>query len=289
MKAQSSFALAPLLHTSARDRALVIGFGTGTTTKVFHQAGFRHIEVAELSGDILTLADRHFRAVNEGVLHQAEVRAHVTDGRNFLLLDQAKYDVVSIELSSIWFAGAANLYNREFYKLVHARLAAGGVLQQWVQLHRLLETDIATILTTLEDEFPNVWLYFLGKQGILVACIDNCAPNKQALSVLDQSIELSSTLKLFDGHAAQVLKGRILTPISLRRLVQDAQGKNRSRLGPFVATDDNLTLEYSTPKGNVRNYDESLDQNLRYLDRYKVSDIFESTLLTSHDLPYLAE
>jgi len=289
MKAQSSFALAPLLHTSARNRALVIGFGTGTTTKVFHQAGFRHIDVAELSGDILTLADRHFRAVNEGVLHQAEVKAHVTDGRNFLLLDQSKYDVVSIELSSIWFAGAANLYNKEFYKLVHTRLAAGGVLQQWVQLHRLLESDIATILTTLEDEFPNVWLYFLGKQGILVACVDNCAPNKQTLSVLDQSIELSSTLKLFDGHAAQVLKGRILTPISLRRLVQDARGNNRSRPGLLVATDDNLTLEYSTPKGNVRKYDESLDQNLRYLDHYKVGDIFESTSLTSRDAPYLSE
>jgi len=289
MKAQSSFALAPLLHTSARNRALVIGFGTGTTTKVFHQAGFRHIDVAELSGDILTLADRHFRVVNEGVLHQAEVKAHVTDGRNFLLLDQSKYDVVSIELSSIWFAGAANLYNKEFYKLVHTRLAAGGVLQQWVQLHRLLESDIATILTTLEDEFPNVWLYFLGKQGILVACVDNCAPNKQTLSVLDQSIELSSTLKLFDGHAAQVLKGRILTPISLRRLVQDARGNNRSRPGLLVATDDNLTLEYSTPKGNVRKYDESLDQNLRYLDHYKVGDIFESTSLTSRDAPYLSE
>jgi spermidine synthase len=289
MKAQSSFALAPLLHTSARNRALVIGFGTGTTTKVFHQAGFNHIDVAELSGDILKLADRHFRAVNEGVLQRSEVTAHVTDGRNFLLLDQSRYDVISIELSSIWFAGAANLYNREFYRLVHARLSPGGVLQQWVQLHRLMESDIAIILTTLHEEFPNVWLYFLGKQGILVACVDDCEPNRQALSALDQSTALSSTLKLFDGHAAQVLKGRILTPHSLKRLVEDARENVGARPNSMVATDDNLTLEYSTPKGNVRKYDESLDQNLRYLERYKVSDILESTLLTSRDVPYLSD
>ena len=289
MKAQSSFALAPLLHTQVRRRALVIGFGTGTTTKVLHQAGFRHIDVAELSGDILNLADRHFRAVNDGVLHRAEVTAHVTDGRNFLLLDQSMYDVISIELSSIWFAGAANLYNREFYQLVRSRLAPGGVLQQWVQLHRLLESDIATILSTLDEQFPNIWLYFLGKQGILVACVDRCEPNKQTLSALDHSLELSSTLRLFNGHAAQVLRGRILTPQALKKLVTEARRQFNSERGGLVATDDNLTLEYSTPKGNVRKYDESLDQNLLYLDQFKVKDIFEATSLAAGDVPYLSD
>ena len=288
MKAQSSFALAPLLHTRERERALVIGFGTGTTTKVFHQAGFRHIDVAELSGDILTLADRHFRAVNEGVLHQAEVKAHVTDGRNFLLLEQSMYNIVSIELSSIWFSGAANLYNREFYQLVRARLAPGGVLQQWVQLHRLSENDIATILSTLEDQFPQVWLYFLGKQGILVACADNCQPSKQTLDDLDQTSALAPTLSLFDGHAAHVLKGRLLTPQTLEKLVRDARRQTSPGQNIRVATDDNLTLEYSTPKGNVRKYDESLDQNLRYLERFKAENILDATHLSPEDVPYLS-
>jgi predicted membrane-bound spermidine synthase len=289
MKAQSSFALAPLLHTQARGGALVIGFGTGTTTKVFHQAGFRRIEVAELSGDILTLADRHFRAVNAGVLHESEVKAHVTDGRNFLLLDQSKYDVVSIELSSIWFAGAANLYNREFYQLVRAKLAPGGVLQQWVQLHRLAEVDIATILTTLAEQFPQVWLYFLGKQGILVACDGQCQPSKQTVAALDQAPALATTLRLFDGHVAEVLKGRMLTPTTLHELVSEAHQRFSVGTNQLIATDDNLTLEYSTPKGNVRPYVESLDQNLRYLEHFKVADVIDSTTLTTSDLSGLTE
>ena len=289
MKAQSSFALAPLLHTQARQSALVIGFGTGTTTKVFHQAGFRRIEVAELSGDILTLADRHFRAVNAGVLHESEVKAHVTDGRNFLLLDQSKYDVVSIELSSIWFAGAANLYNREFYQLVRTRLAPGGVLQQWVQLHRLAEVDIAIILTTLAEQFPQVWLYFLGKQGILVACDGHCQPSQQTVAALDRAPALATTLRLFDGHVAEVLKGRMLTPATLHQLVSEAHQRFSVATNQLIATDDNLTLEYSTPKGNVRPYVESLDQNLRYLEHFKVADLTDSTTLTASDLSGLTE
>ena len=269
MKAQSSFALAPLLHTSARQSALVIGFGTGTTTKVFRQAGFGQIDVAELSGDILTLADRHFRAVNAGVLHEPQVKAHVTDGRNFLLLGRSKYDVISIELSSIWFAGAANLYNREFYQLVRQRLASGGVFQQWVQLHRLSELDIATIMTTLIEQFPHVWLYYLGKQGILVACEGDCEPSAQNLKALENARMLAGTLRLFGGHAEEVLKGQLLTPSSLRQLVSDANRRFSSVKNSLVATDDQLMLEYSTPKGNVRPYMESLDQNLRYLEQFK--------------------
>lgn len=270
MKAQSSFALAPLLHTAARQRALVIGFGTGTTTKVFRQAGFGQIDVAELSADILTLADRHFRAVNAGVLHEPQVKAHVTDGRNFLLLGRSKYDVISIELSSIWFAGAANLYNREFYQLVRQRLASAGVFQQWVQLHRLSELDIATIMTTLAEQFPHVWLYYLGKQGILVACESECEPSERTVKALETSQLLAGTMRLFGGRAEEVLKGQLLTPSLLQRLVSDAQQRFNGLKGSLIATDDQLMLEYSTPKGNVRPYSESLDQNLRYLEQFKV-------------------
>jgi hypothetical protein len=37
------------------------------------------------------------------------------------------------------------------------------------------------------------------------------------------------------------------------------------RLEARVSTDDNLWLEYRTPRGNVRPYDESLRDNLAFL------------------------
>ena len=44
------------------------------------------------------------------------VNTNITDGRNYLLLRDQKYDLVSMEISSIWFAGAAS-YKRKLLLL----------------------------------------------------------------------------------------------------------------------------------------------------------------------------
>jgi spermidine synthase len=41
--------------------------------------------------------------------------------------------------------------------------------------------------------------------------------------------------------------------------------------GPIVSTDENLYLEYATPRGNVLGYDSSLDRTIELLERYRVS------------------
>lgn len=279
MMAQTSFAIAPLLHTAQRDRALVIGFGTGTTTRVLDEAGFRQVVVAELSGDIIQLADRHFGAINHGVVHRPNVHVHVTDGRNYLLLDRQRYDVIGIELSSIWFAGAANLYNDEFYALVEPRLSEHGVLQQWIQLHRLSHRDVISILVTLRQRFPRIWLYFLGKQGILIACKHECMPSRETIDRLHAAERLRSTLSVFDGGLNSVLSGRMLTPDGIDRLIEDYRNSTHHTVEDLLSTDDNLYLEYSTPKGNVREYDESIADNEAFLARFRAPNPFEATHL----------
>ncbi len=283
--AQSAFALAPLLHTPHRERALVIGFGTGTTTKVLHDAGFGRLDVAELSADIVQLAHRHFGAVNGGVAAEPDVFVHVTDGRNYLLLDRGRYDLVSIELTSVWFAGAANLYNDEFYRLVEPRLTEHGVLQQWIQLHRLNERDITTILGTITRRFARVWLYYLGKQGIIVACQHDCSPHPQAVTRLLNTDTLQPTLALFEGGLGQILDARLLDDAALRALIRAT--KERMGLLPqdLISTDDNLVLEYSTPRGNVYGYDESLDRNLRFLSAFRPGSPWRGTRLGPSDVP----
>ena len=107
--AQISFALFPQLHTEHRARALAIGLGTGTTLRVLHDGGFQQIDAVDLSADIIRLSREYFADVNAGVYGKDGVNTYVTDGRNFLLLQDRIYDLVSIEVSSIWFAGAASL------------------------------------------------------------------------------------------------------------------------------------------------------------------------------------
>lgn len=257
--AQFGFAMCPLLHTTSRERALNIGFGTGTTARTLRDAGFRALDVVDLSGDILRVADEWFPRVNRKVLSQPGVESFVTDGRNFLLLQDRRYDLVTIELTSIWFAGAAALYNREFYDLVQSRLAPEGVLEQWIQLHRLSREDIVSVIGTLRERFPRIWLYYTGNQGVLVACAHDCSPTPAAANRLHSEPALREALAWFGGSSNALAGSVLLEPAAIDRLLATAG------VPITISTDDNLFLEYSTPRGNVRSYASSIRENVGWL------------------------
>ena len=270
MKAQAGFALAPLLHTRRRERALVIGYGTGGSAYTVHAAGFAALDIVELSADIVRLADRYFPEVNRSVTSRPGVRTFVTDGRNFLLLQPRTYDLISMEISSIWFAGAANLYNREFYQLAKARLAPGGVLQQWIQLHHIRPHDVLFVLGSVRSEFRFVWIYLLGEQGIIVATDDPSArPDAARMRELERAAGLKDILALYDGHLDEVRDAVLIDP----RGVDLFLGAFNAPREAWVSTDDNLVLEYGTPKGNALKGKESMARNVETLRRFQAQAV----------------
>ena len=260
--AQSGIALSPLLHTPARERALVIGYGTGMTARVLHDAGFAALDIVDLSADIVRLANRHFGDVNGQVTSRPGVHTSVTDGRNFLLLQERTYGLISLEVSSIWFAGAAALYNREFYALAKRRLAAGGVLQQWLQLHNIHPQDVLTILGTVRAEFRHVWLYLIGGQGVIVAANSpSAAPQPAYLERIERSEALGPLFKLHGGSVRRLSGMLLLDPDGTDRLLAGF----KLPPGHWISTDDNLYLEYATPKGNVLDGDQSFVRNVEMI------------------------
>jgi spermidine synthase len=288
MAAQVGFALLPLLHTPSRGRALVIGLGTGTSARVLADAGFSALDVAELSGDIARMARRYFGSVNGGVLDRPGIHLHVTDGRNFLLLTRERYDLISMEVSSIWFSGAASLYSRDFYRLARQRLSDRGVLQQWVQLHHLYPEDVASVLASLRSEFSHVWLYYAATQGVLVACNRECAPDRASLKALQDQEPLRYAAELLGGSPSELLRTRILDPQAVDRYLESFAQDAHTPIESFVSDDDNLRLEYSTPRGNVRPYTNSLRQNLALLNVFQPSSRFAGTHLEESDEAALA-
>lgn len=269
MQAQIGFAIAPLLHQERRGRALVIGYGTGVTSRVLHEAGFAHLDIADLSADIVRLADEHFSDVNRRVSHSPGVALHITDGRNQLLLEREPYDLISIEVTSIWFAGAASLYNREFYELARSRLREDGVLQQWVQLHRLTPRDILSVVTTLRGSFRYVSFYVLGGQGVLVATNDprRAHPRTDAVAAIEHSETLADVRALSSRPVGEVAVDRLLDPDGVNRYI--------AGFGPdpllWLSTDDNVALEYSTPKANVNDAQASVALNMATLSRFRAA------------------
>ncbi len=273
MVAQRRFAHFPSLFLPQEKRALVIGLGTGTTLGTVTAYPFEHIDVAEISPAIIEAARLHFAGPNRHSLDDPRVKLHLNDGRNVLLVGREPYDLITIELTSVWFAGASNLYSTEFYRLAKSRLSPGGVLQQWVQLHHIRPRELAAIVRTLHQEFEHVALFEGGSQGILVASEAPLIASRARLARLEQLPSIQETLE--GRPLASLLSELILADDDITRLAEDIA---KSSGGPILSTDDNLYLEYATPKGNVLDYNDSLRDCLDLLRRYSSGDGIQSHL-----------
>ncbi|MDO4427240.1 MAG: phosphatase PAP2 family protein [Moraxella sp.] len=264
IEAQESIALIPLLHTDKRDSTLVIGYGTGMSARVLHDQHFKVLDVVELAKDIVTIADKYFPENNMGVSSKPNVNMYYTDGRNYLLTQDKKYDLISMEISSIWFAGAANLYNKEFYQLAKKRLHDDGILQQWVQLHHIYPQDLVYILNTVRSEFEYVWLYESGGQGIIVASNSPEATNYHVLKPPYHDM----TAEALKERSDDLARRQILTPKGINNLAKTFDPTLRR----IISTDNNLKLEYSTPKGNAIVADDTVIRNIEFLHQFELQE-----------------
>ena len=250
MHAQRFFAHYPSLFVKDQRDLLVIGLGTGTTLGTLAGYPWQKIDVAEISPSILYAAKTYFTGSNLGALDDPRVTIHHADGRNFLLVREQKYDLISMELSSVWFAGAASLYSREFYQLVHTRLKPGAVFQQWVQLHHIRPRDFTTILNTLRQEFAHVTLFYGGGQGILVASDSPLVASKARVQALERTPQVAATIP----HARPLLdlfNDVLVSDAGLDRFLAHVAQTVGEPVEQMVSTDANLYLEYATPHGNV--------------------------------------
>ncbi len=279
MEAQRGFALYPILFARRRDRALVVGLGTGVTASVVYEAKFKYIDISEISPGIVEAAKKYFSGINDNILEKKNVHLHISDGRNFLLLNKTPYDLITMEISSIWFAGAASLYSKEFYEIAMNNLKKDGIFQQWIQLHHISRMDVLSIVATIKSVFPHVRLFVAKNQGILVA---SKSPLKIRWKDLEDRIIKYSVLKRFSPyHSVYCLMGNeLLGEKGIKKFLTYYSHFYNVDLNNIISTDDNKYLEYSTPRGNVRPYFSSLLDNLRMLYPFR-NDI--NTILT--DLP----
>src|SRR5437588_618427 len=134
MDTQIMLGLAPAAARPEPTSALVIGFGSGVTTRVLADVpGMRRVRVVEIEPAVLSVSGL-FAGVNDSVLARPAVSAVADDARSALQLRRDLFDVIVSEPSNPWVAGVATLYTPEFFQIVRSRLLDGGVVSQWVQL-----------------------------------------------------------------------------------------------------------------------------------------------------------
>jgi len=117
------------------------------------------------------------------------------------------------------------------------------VLQQWVQFHHMPRRELASVLGTVRAVFPHVALYAHGNQGIIVAGARPLVmPRARGgdLLALDEALD---------------------------RFVADSAREAGVAGEALISTDDNLYLEYATPKNNVPGMP-SIDETIALLAGY---------------------
>jgi spermidine synthase len=267
--AQARFAMVPILFTRGFERALVIGLGTGHTLSVLARFPFREIETVEIAPSIVEAARRCFGDVNEAVFDRdPRVKLYIADGRNFLLLSRQNFDLITIEITSIWISGEADLYNQEFYELCRARLTEHGVLQQWVQMHHMRTADLLVILNTAARVFRHVAFFFRGNQGLLIASPAPLACDYRKIEAFDADPGVQWELAALHLPSLASLLGEMLLYDESFRKALTLLPSLSGLPAEFASTDDRPYLEYQTPKGNTLPYD-TVVPNVRFLMSFR--------------------
>jgi spermidine synthase len=245
--AQSGFALVPAMHVANFDDALVIGLGTGQSAGVIQRLGFRRVDIAEIAPGIIAAAREWFPHLNHGVLGQPNVRTILEDGRNVVQLRDQRYDLITMEISSMWFAGATNVYSRDFYRAAAARLKPHGAMQQWLQLHHLSPRELASAVGSMHSVFPYVSFWLIGGQGIVVGTME---PQTLRAEGLRRGIAATGP-----DVVRAALRGRVLSADDVPRFLAAVHAP--------LNTDRNRWLEYHSPRysvviGNLQMWNERL-------------------------------
>jgi len=147
-----------LLHPEPR-RVLVIGFGAGVTTAtIAGDPDIESLDVVEIVPGVVAAADL-FGELNHHVARDPRLTIHANDGRNHLLLHQGPWDIITCDPVHPLF-GSAPLYSLEFFALARSRLARGGVVCQYLPLHRMPGDAFRRAVATFQTAFPECWVLF---------------------------------------------------------------------------------------------------------------------------------
>jgi spermidine synthase len=148
-----------LLSSVPSPRVNVIGFGTGGTSWGMMLHDVAEVDCVELVPGVIDAAE-WFPESNHGVLNEPRFNLIMGDGRNYALVTDKEYDVISVDATSPKMAGNGSLYTLEFYQLLEARLSADGLVVQWLPFHLLADAEVRMIAKTFMTVFPHTTLWF---------------------------------------------------------------------------------------------------------------------------------
>jgi spermidine synthase len=165
-----------LLHPNP-ERALAVGLGIGATPYgMLLDTRVRSVEAVEICaglGDLLAHSSALGARESRRLLEDPRLDLKAGDGRKRLLAAEQPYDIVTVDALRPQSGYSGNVYSVEFYELVAARLARGGVFAQWVPTNR--------VIASVSQVFPYVATAVgPGKTSFVIASNDPLPTDRMA-------------------------------------------------------------------------------------------------------------
>ena len=231
----------PLLLHPRPKRALVVGFGMGLTSHSITQHGVT-VDAIELSGGVISAAQKHFTHINGNVFESPLFNYKLNDGRNHILMTQKKYDMISTGIiHPLVSAGSSNIYTADFYRLCRRILERGGIMCQWVPLHRLPEAHYKMIVRTFIEVFPEttLWYKYTPDFVILIGTLEPLTIDYKNFIARSKIASIREGLAADDLDGMSLLDSFMMGPETVRKYVGvgPIHTDNRPRLEFFRGAD----------------------------------------------------
>jgi spermidine synthase len=223
-----------LLHGQVR-RSLVVGLGSGMTAGCLTQHG--EVHVAELS-DIVPNAARTFSDLNHDVVRSPRARIFIEDGRTFLKARDETYDVITVDPIHPYVAGASTLYTADYFAAVRERLRPGGIASHWLPLYQLGWDDVAGVLKSFQQAFPDAMVYSTDRDAILIGNAGTELPTAARVAKRFSAPGVREDLaRVLIDSPEQLVALASLGPATIAKLTRDAR----------AITDDHTWIEFTAP------------------------------------------
>jgi len=138
--------------------ALNVGLGCGTTSFALSQ----NLNTTTVEIDPAVIEANSF--FYEHIDH----RLILDDGRNWLLRNNEKFDIITSEPTEPWMGW--HLYTKEHFEILSNSVTNNGVVAQWIPVYELAGEEVMIMYNTFHSVFPYVYVYSMepGKSTQLI-------------------------------------------------------------------------------------------------------------------------
>ncbi len=221
----------PIASHPEAESFLTIGLGAGVTLGAAKEH-LRDVSLVEINRGVIEAIDSYGPPwLLEGV------DVTVQDARNYLLLNEKRFDIISSEPSYPTEASTANLFTKEFFELAASRLNEGGVFCQWLPYHALSNDDVTMMLRTFGSVFDHVYLWKVQHSLDLIMVGSNTAFGIEPDEIVERVLSLNT-----DG---------VFLPFVLSRTPEQVRDIVTNEANIPLNTDDRPILEFHVARNFI--------------------------------------